>query len=75
VSAIIKRSVNISGHMTSVSLEQEFWDALKAIAKARSRSVTELIVEIDAERDGGLSSAIRIYVLKAFQAESHSKSA
>ncbi len=67
MSAIIKRSVNIAGHLTSVSLEQEFWDALKAIAKARSRSVTDLITEIDATRDGGLSSSIRVFVLKATQ--------
>ena len=65
MSQIVKRSVNIAGHMTSVSLEQEFWEALKGIAQSQARPVADLIAEIDKTRSGGLSSAIRVYVLKA----------
>ncbi|MBP2298687.1 ribbon-helix-helix domain-containing protein [Azospirillum picis] len=62
-----KRSVLIAGHPTSVSLEEEFWDALKAVAQARGLSVNALIEEIDQSRTGNLSSAIRVHVLKAVQ--------
>ncbi len=67
MSRIVKRSVNVSGHMTSVSLEQEFWDALKSIAKSQGRRLADVIAEIDKTRTGGLSSAIRVYVLRAAQ--------
>lgn len=62
-----KRSVLIAGHPTSVSLEEEFWDALKAEAATRGISVNALIEEIDAGRAGNLSSAIRVFVLGALQ--------
>ena len=63
-----KRSVNIAGHKTSVSLEAEFWGALKAIAAAEGVSLAGLIERIDAARaegsgTGNLSSALRLYVL------------
>jgi len=58
-----KRSVLIAGHATSVSVEAAFWDELKAIAAGRGQSLNELIGEIDAGRDGNLSSAIRLFVL------------
>ena len=61
----VKRSVRIAGHPTSVSLEPEFWDALKSIALARSISINQLITEIDAARRTNLSSALRVYVLNA----------
>ncbi|WP_042695493.1 ribbon-helix-helix domain-containing protein [Azospirillum sp. B506] len=60
-----KRSVLIAGHPTSVSLEEEFWDALKSVAQSRGLSVNALIEEIDQSRTGNLSSAIRVYLLKA----------
>lgn len=60
-----KRSVSIAGHQTSVSLEEPFWDALRDVAAARGVSTAALIAEIDADRDGNLSSAIRVYVLNA----------
>lgn len=60
-----KRSVMIAGHPTSVSLEEPFWSALRDLAAARDQSVASLIAEIDAARDGNLSSAIRVYVLNA----------
>jgi len=62
---IVKRSVVISGHATSVTLEAAFWARLKTIAKTRSTSVSALIAEIDAENKGrcNLSSALRVYIL------------
>lgn len=62
-----KRSVSIAGHQTSVSLEEPFWDALRDLATARGLSAAALIAEIDATRDGNLSSAIRVYVLNAYR--------
>jgi len=62
-----KRSVLIAGHPTSVSLEEEFWDALKAEAATRGVSVNALIEEIDAGRAGNLSSAIRVFILTGLQ--------
>lgn len=58
-----KRSIIVAGHATSVSLEQEFWDALKEIADRRGQSLNHLVAEIDAARPGNLSSAIRVFVL------------
>ncbi|MBI5162386.1 MAG: ribbon-helix-helix domain-containing protein [Magnetospirillum sp.] len=60
----------ISGHATSVSLEAEFWEALRGMAEARGTSVAALVAEIDGSRspDGNLSSAIRVFVLKALTA-------
>ena len=62
-SANKKRSVVVAGHRTSISLENAFWDHLREIAKARRMSINELVTEIDRERYGSLSSAIRIFVL------------
>lgn len=68
---VVKRSVSIAGHSTSVSLEEAFWEALRGIARARSTSVQALIGEIDGRRgQQNLSSAIRVFVLKAVQAPS-----
>tara|TARA_R110000868_G_scaffold152534_11_gene377282 strand:+ start:381 stop:596 length:216 start_codon:yes stop_codon:yes gene_type:complete len=64
---IRKRSVDIAGHRTSVSVEEPFWEALQDIAARKEISVSELIAEIDRTRDGNLSSAIRLYVLKDLQ--------
>jgi predicted DNA-binding ribbon-helix-helix protein len=60
---VVKRSVRIAGHATSVSLEREFWRALSRLARGRHVSVAALVAAIDAERAGSLSSAIRLYVL------------
>ena len=59
-----KRSVTIAGHRTSVSVEDVFWDRLGAIAKGRQQSITQLIAEIDSDRTGNLSSAIRVFVVE-----------
>lgn len=61
---IVKHSVSIAGHRTSISLEEPFWEALREIAEQESLSVQALIGRIDAERgEQNLSSAIRVYVL------------
>ncbi len=60
---IRKRSVLINGHSTSVSVENAFWDALRALADRRHTSLNQLIAAIDRERSGNLSSAIRVFVL------------
>jgi predicted DNA-binding ribbon-helix-helix protein len=65
--AMRKRSVVIAGHRTSVSLETVFWAALKEIADIRGLSVNRLVETIDASRATNLSSAIRVFVLKAVQ--------
>ncbi|TAL02996.1 MAG: aryl-sulfate sulfotransferase [Rhodospirillaceae bacterium] len=62
-----KRSVEIAGHRTSVSIEQPFWDALKDLADRGGLSVNELITRIDGARGNNLSSAIRVYVLREFR--------
>jgi len=62
-----KRSVLIAGHATSVSLEVAFWDALKDIAARRGASLNTLVAEIDGERQGNLSSALRVFVLRELQ--------
>ena len=63
-STIVKRSVVLSGHKTSISLEDAFWDGLKDIADARKVSVSSLVHDIDATRgENNLSSAVRQFVL------------
>lgn len=59
-----KHSVVISGHQTSVTLENIFWQKLKSIAKSEGKSLKALITEIDKTRTTNLSSAIRVYILK-----------
>lgn len=64
----IKRSVRIAGHSTSVSLEDEFWQALRDIARDRRLSLSALLTEVDKQRQGrSLASACRIFVLQYFQ--------
>lgn len=63
-SSVVKRSIVIAGHKTSVSLEDDFWRMLKEIAKEHDLTLSELVAKIDAERQlGNLSSAIRLFVL------------
>ncbi len=62
---VVKHSLAIAGHRTSVSLEAAFWEELKAIANTRGESVASMIASIDAGRGGAnLSSAIRVFVLR-----------
>jgi predicted DNA-binding ribbon-helix-helix protein len=63
-SSIVKRSVVIGGHKTSVSLEDLFWTDLKAIARAQQMTLSGLVSKIDGRREqGNLSSTIRLFVL------------
>jgi predicted DNA-binding ribbon-helix-helix protein len=67
-SAIVKRSIIIAGHKTSVSLEDAFWDALREIAKGRRETLSQLVASIDEDRQhGNLSSAIRLFVLEKYR--------
>ncbi|MEM7631569.1 MAG: ribbon-helix-helix domain-containing protein [Pseudomonadota bacterium] len=61
-----KHSLSLKGHRTSVSLEPEFWDALRRIATEDGKPINVLAAEIDVARhaDVGLASAIRVYVLR-----------
>jgi len=61
---IKKRSVYIAGHQTSVTIETIFWALLSEEAAERGLSINQLVTEIDACREGNLSSAIRVHVLK-----------
>jgi predicted DNA-binding ribbon-helix-helix protein len=67
-SRVAKRSILVQGHKTSVSLEDEFWSALKLIARSRLMNLSDLVTAIDAQRQqGNLSSAIRLFVLDFYQ--------
>ena len=63
-----KRSVTISGHRTSISLEDEFWAELVHIAEQKSTSVNAIIAAIDGGRETNLSSAIRLFILASLKA-------
>jgi predicted DNA-binding ribbon-helix-helix protein len=60
---VLKRTVNIAGHSTSVSLEQPFWDELICIASEQQKTIADLIEDIDTARQTNLSSALRLFVL------------
>jgi predicted DNA-binding ribbon-helix-helix protein len=73
-SKIVKHSVIIHGHKSSVSLEDTFWADLRKIARVQGCALSELIAEIDRGRQGGnLSSAIRVLVLQHLRARAHSQ--
>ena len=66
--AIQKRSVEIAGHRTSLTLEAAFWRALKRLAAQDRISINKLVERIDRNRQGNLSSAVRVYVLERLEA-------
>ena len=67
-SSVVKRSIVIAGHKTSVSLEESFWTALKEIAAGRGMTLSDLVAAIDSERQhGNLSSAIRLFTLGLYR--------
>ena len=67
-SPVVKRSIVVAGHKTSVSLEDAFWKALKEIADERGLTLSDLVSTIDTDRrQGNLSSAIRLFVLDHFR--------
>ena len=64
-SPVVKRSIVIVGHKTSVSLEDAFWNGLKEIAKKYDMNLSDIVADIDFRRRyGNLSSAIRLFVLE-----------
>jgi predicted DNA-binding ribbon-helix-helix protein len=68
-SPVVKRSIVIAGHKTSVSLEDAFWQGLKEIAQSRRMTLSDLVSTIDSDRQhGNLSSAIRLFVLDHYRA-------
>jgi predicted DNA-binding ribbon-helix-helix protein len=66
-SQILKHSIVIAHHKTSVSLEDQFWNGLKEIADSRHQTVSGLVNAINAEHEGNLSSAIRQFVLTYYR--------
>jgi predicted DNA-binding ribbon-helix-helix protein len=71
-SPVVKRSIVIAGHKTSVSLEDAFWKGLKEIANGRDQTLSELVASIDTDRrQGNLSSAIRLFVLDHYRGQSN----
>jgi predicted DNA-binding ribbon-helix-helix protein len=69
-SPVVKRSIVIAGHKTSVSLEDEFWKGLKEIARGRDLTLSETVATIDSGRaQGNLSSALRLFVLDYYRAQ------
>ena len=67
-SPIVKRSIVLAGHKTSVSLEDAFWEGLKDIAKTKRKTLSNLVGGIDTDREhANLSSAIRLFVLNHYQ--------
>ena len=63
-SPVLKRSIRVGGHKTSVSLEEPFWNALKEIARGRDMTLSALVAAIESERQHrNLSSAIQLFVL------------
>lgn len=63
---LIKKSITIKKHRTSLSLEKEFWDALKIISSQQKCSLETLITKIDSNRKNSLASSIRVYLLKFY---------
>ncbi|WP_299409332.1 ribbon-helix-helix domain-containing protein [uncultured Roseobacter sp.] len=65
----VKHSVTLKGHRTSISLEDEFWHALRALADRKALPINVLIAEIDVDRGSamGLASAIRVHILRDLQ--------
>ena len=69
-SPVVKRSIVIAGHKTSVSLEDAFWTALKEISGSRDLTMSELVASIDQDRrHGNLSSGIRLFVLDHYRSQ------
>ena len=63
---LIKKSITIKKHRRSLSLEKEFWDALKIISNEQKCYLETLITKIDSNRKNSLASSIRVYLLKFY---------
>ena len=69
-SPVVKRSIVVAGHKTSVSLEEAFWNSMKEISASRGMTLSDLVSEIDnGRKQGNLSSAIRLYVLDYYRSK------
>ena len=68
---IKKHSITLKGHPTSITLENIFWRTLSDIANEKSKTVSQILNEIDSKRSGNLSSAVRIYVLRHILKQNH----
>jgi predicted DNA-binding ribbon-helix-helix protein len=69
-STIVKRSIVLAGHKTSVSVEDAFWKSLKQIAISRGTTLSNLVTSIDVERQqGNLSSCLRLFVLNFYRCQ------
>lgn len=70
-STVLKRSIVIDRHKTSISIEDLFWTSLKDIARERGSTLSDLVASVDAARGNGsnLSSAIRVFILDHFRAQ------
>lgn len=67
-SPVVKRSIVIAGHKTSVSLEDAFWQGLREISSSRKMTLSDVVASIDTSRlEGNLSSAIRLFVLDYYR--------
>jgi predicted DNA-binding ribbon-helix-helix protein len=67
-SPVVKHSIVIAAHKTSISLEDAFWKALKEIAIARGTTLSNLVTSIDVDRrQGNLSSCLRLFVLDFYR--------
>ena len=64
---LIKKSITIKKHRTSLLLEKEFWDALEIISKEKQSSIEGLITKIDYAREASLASSIRVFILQYFR--------
>ena len=72
-STVVKRSIVVAGHKTSVSLEDQFWEGLRVIAKDQRKKLSDLVGSINTNRKhGNLSSALRLFVLSHYQAQAAS---
>ena len=67
MNALVKRSLTLAGHRTSVALEIEFWDHLAALAERRGQTLAALVAAVDAERspEQALASALRVFALSS----------
>ena len=69
-SLVVKRSIVVAGHKTSVTLEDAFWNGMKEIASGRNIALSDLVTAVDSERQqGNLSSAIRLFVLDFYRSQ------
>tara|TARA_B110000008_G_scaffold103076_1_gene106032 strand:- start:639 stop:842 length:204 start_codon:yes stop_codon:yes gene_type:complete len=64
---LIKKSITLKKHRTSLSLETEFWEALNKIAENENSSIQSLVSEIDINRKSSLASSTRVFILKYYK--------